>query len=100
MPLHVELAEANNAKIPCAGSEIQKYRGPSTDTIQMQLFKLLRVTKKPQGSLCGKKRFHTSVFHTSHSKPQWPSAASIVRAAFSALAKIPKEENISISKCK
>ena len=26
MPLHVEPAEANNAKIPLAGSEIQKYR--------------------------------------------------------------------------
>ena len=95
MPLHVEPAEANNAKILLAGSEIQKYRGPSADTIQMQLFKLLHVTKKPKGSLCGKK-----CFHTSHSKPQRPSAISIAHAAFSALAKIPKEVNISVSKCK
>lgn len=89
------LHEANSAKILCAGSKIQKHRGSSTDSVQMQLFKLLCVTKKPRGSLIGQRRFHTS-----HSKPQWPSAISIAHAAFSALVTTPKKVNVSISKCK
>lgn len=89
------LHEAKNAKILCAGSKIQKHRGSSTDTVQMQLFKLLCVTKKPRGRLSGQRNFHSS-----HSKPQRPSAISIAHAAFSALVKTRKEVNVSVSKCK